>query len=149
MMIQIRKGHLHQYRTSVLQNYIKLTSDINKIVFAENDWCLENLMQGHSEIDEIKYLFFANMQDKPQNFQEAISSADRENSMYENDVWEFTNRPAGKVIDARWIFTIKFDGNNKTRYEARLAAAREFKDQNQYDLSETYTPVTNTHDLRS
>ncbi len=54
-----------------------------------------------------------------------------------------TNKPTGKVIDSHWIFTIKFDGNNKA-YKARLVD-RGFKDQNPYDLSETHdSPVTST-----
>ncbi len=49
------------------------------------------------------------------------------------------------MIDSHWIFTIKFDGNNKARYKARLAV-RGFKDQNQYDLTVTYAPVTSRAD---
>jgi hypothetical protein len=97
----------------------------------------------------------------PSNYYDAINSTDKEkwkksiaeefDSLIKNNTWKLVDRsevPKGaKIISSRWIFKIKNETNNKTRYKSRLVA-KGFADNNKYDLTETYAPVSKITDVR-
>ena len=55
---------------------------------------------------------------------------------------------SANIIDSRWVFKRKLDENGETKYKGRLDI-RGFKDKNQYDLRETYAPVSRISLIRS
>ena len=70
------------------------------------------------------------------------------NSMYVNDVWDIIKRSTVEdegrklnVIDSKWVFKRKTDGNHQPTFKARLVI-RGFKDEKEYELKETYFPVS-------
>ena len=77
------------------------------------------------------------------------------NSMKENNVWTYTDKPATKeerkeknIIDSRWVFKSKIDSEGKKLYKARLVI-RGFKDKREYELRETYAPVSSLPLIRA
>ena len=108
--------------------------------------------------DQILHSFFAEINSDPQNYEQAMSSKERNdwkravdvelNSMEKNNVWMIINRPTSKnyekrpnIIDSKWVFKKKNDVDDSIKYEARLVI-RGFKDKNLYELTETYAPVS-------
>ena len=68
--------------------------------------------------------------------------------MNKNQVWRLGDRKTassdGKpqnIIDSRWVLKKKTEPDGIIRYKARLVI-RGFKDRNEYDLQETYAPVS-------
>ena len=55
-------------------------------------------------------------------------------------VWSIVCRTTQKLVDTRWVFKKKKDGNGKARYRDRLCA-RGFKDPNQYRIKIMYLPT--------
>ena len=53
-----------------------------------------------------------------------------------------------KVIDSRWMLKKKADKNGGKKFKARLVI-RDFKDRNNYDLTEIYAPVSRLALVRS
>ena len=75
--------------------------------------------------------------------------------MRKNKVWRFVDRPCAtknhqkpNVIDSRWVLKRKIEQNGNTKFKARLVI-RGFKDKNNYDLQETYAPVSRFALIRS
>ena len=75
--------------------------------------------------------------------------------MRENDVWDIVDRPSTdqqgnniNLLDSRWIFKRKEDSEGKTIYRARLVF-RGFRDKNEYELIETYAPVSRLSIVRN
>ena len=52
------------------------------------------------------------------------------------------------ILDSRWIFKRKVDESGIVKFKARLVI-RGFKDKNNYDLRETYAPVSRLVLVRS
>ena len=52
------------------------------------------------------------------------------------------------ILDSRWIFKRKMDETGDVKYKARLVI-RGIKDKNNYDLRETYAPVSRLPLVRS
>ena len=52
------------------------------------------------------------------------------------------------ILDSRWIFKRKVDESGNVKFKARLVI-RGFKDENIYDLRETYAPVSKLPLVRS
>ena len=77
-------------------------------------------------------------------WQEAINSELQ--SMKDNEVWVYDDRPSKKVIDFKWLFEIKSENDNP-EYKVRLGI-RGFKDTNVYGLKNTYTPVAHIVNVR-
>ncbi|CAB0037997.1 unnamed protein product [Trichogramma brassicae] len=68
-------------------------------------------------------------------------------SMEENNVWNLVERPSQEnIIDSRWVFKKKMSPNAEAIYRARLVV-RGFKDTNDYEIRETYAPVSRMTDL--
>lgn len=105
--------------------------------------------------DECLFALLAKIKNDPVTYKEAMVSDDKEhwqdaineelNSMQKNVVWDIVDRPSvsengekPNIIDSRWVFRIKQNGE---KFRARLVI-RGFKDKNQYDLTETYAPVS-------
>ena len=68
--------------------------------------------------------------------------------MAKNEVWEYVKRPnidkkgrKPNIIDSRWILKEKVEKDGNIKCKARLVI-RGFKDKNQYNLQETYAPVS-------
>ena len=73
---------------------------------------------------------------------------DELNSMDVIQVWTFVNKSdlmtgseKTSIIDSRWVFKKKRNGDGEICYKARLVV-RGFKDKTGYELRETYAPVS-------
>lgn len=67
--------------------------------------------------------------------------------MCKNETWKEVSLPVGKkLIDTKWVFKIKKEGN-KNIYKARLVA-RGYKQEDKFDHSEIYSPVAKLPTLR-
>ena len=69
-------------------------------------------------------------------------------SINKNKVCKFVKRPncnkngyKPNIIDSRWVLKKKIESDGKIKHKARLVI-RGFKDKNNYDLKETYAPVS-------
>ncbi|XP_044597176.1 uncharacterized protein LOC123273763 [Cotesia glomerata] len=102
---------------------------------------------------------------EPINYDEASNSNERcqwmkaikdeLDSITKNDVWKFVDleeasKTGGKlnIIDSRWVFKKKVEVNKDVLYKARLVC-RGFKDKNEYDLKDTYSPVSRLSIIRA
>lgn len=70
------------------------------------------------------------------------------NSMEKNEVWQLVDRlkttekrQAPNVIDSRWVLKKKVEHDGSIKYRTRLVVRR-CKDGNNYDLTETYAPIS-------
>ena len=112
----------------------------------------------HQIIDESSYSLLAEINGDPKTFEEVMRSPEWEHwqkavlaeisAMNSNHVLEIVNRPhvseeglKPNIIDSRWVFMCKSDENNVKMYKAGLVI-RGFKDLNEYDLNETYAPIS-------
>ena len=75
--------------------------------------------------------------------------------MKENDVWEIVDIPLvskdgdkQNIIDSRWGFKVKTDETGQNLEKARLVISGFIHNQ-EYELTETYTPVSNLSLIRS
>uniref|UniRef100_A0ABD2XR42 Reverse transcriptase Ty1/copia-type domain-containing protein n=1 Tax=Trichogramma kaykai TaxID=54128 RepID=A0ABD2XR42_9HYME len=75
--------------------------------------------------------------------------------MEENNVWEIIDRPERNsdgtklnLIDSKWVFKTKADECSRVKHKARLVI-RGFKDKNNYELSETYAPISRLATIRT
>uniref|UniRef100_A0A1Y1LS02 Endonuclease n=1 Tax=Photinus pyralis TaxID=7054 RepID=A0A1Y1LS02_PHOPY len=114
--------------------------------------------------DELRHAFVARTNQDPVKYKEAIESDDASEwlnairdelqSMEENEVWDIVDRPITKdgkkihTIDSRWVFKRKAGENGKMVFKARLVI-RGFKDVNEYELKETYAPVSRLPVIRA
>lgn len=111
-----------------------------------------------SDMDNTSYhALLAEINSDPSSYKEAMQTREKYKwqeaiseellSMKENEVWVLVDRPKPtsaksklNVINSRWVLKRKYkDGG--TKYKARLVI-RGFKDLTQYDLTETYAPVS-------
>ena len=89
---------------------------------------------------------------EPQSYQEAMNTPERDlwilameeemESFMQHGVWELTKRvPGQKLLDSRWVFTLKrtLDGNVRL-YKARLVA-RGYKQKQGIDFQEKFASV--------
>ena len=108
--------------------------------------------------DDDTYALLANINGDPVTYKEAVNGSDRLKwteaieseleSLNKNQVWKLVDRSSisrenGKlnIIDSRWVLKRKIEPDNTVRYKARLVI-RGFKDCNEYELQETYAPVS-------
>ena len=115
--------------------------------------------------DERCFALLATNNHDPLNYSEAINTENRIEwknaikdelkSIEENKVWTLVDRPTvtldGKranIIDSRWVFKRKVNSEGKTTFKARLVV-RGFKDKKEYELRETYAPVSRLSVIRS
>ena len=52
-----------------------------------------------------------------------------------------TQKTKENILDSRWIFKRKVDESGNLKFKARLVI-RGFKDKNDYNLRETYAPIS-------
>ena len=119
-------------------------------------------LYDEQECDEGYYVLLAEINKDPKNYREAMSTEERTewkeainkelNELKDKKVFKVVNRPIldtrGKrpnIIDSRWIFKTKAEGNLK---KARIVI-RGFKDINFYNLRETYAPVSRIGIIRA
>ena len=110
------------------------------------------------ESDERYFVLLAQINQDPINIKEVMNSSDRDEwlaaiksefeSMESNHVWDLVDRPTvssngtkPNIFDSRWVFKNKMDENGLRVFKARLVI-RGFNDTNEYDLRETYAPVS-------
>ena len=122
------------------------------------DVLVDGQINNNLEEDEMKYSLLATINKDPTSYQEALASPDSKNwqcaveeelqSMCKNEVWTLVDRPTSRkeekkanIIDAKWVFKRKTGDNGKKTYKARLVI-RGFKDRKEYELKETYAPVS-------
>ncbi|XP_058810842.1 uncharacterized protein LOC131675743 [Phymastichus coffea] len=115
--------------------------------------------------DEKCYCLMATLNSDPTNYKEAMETKDKMNwskaindeleSMRENNVWNIVERSSmnqkgnkANIIGSRWVLKRKIDSEGKTTFKARLVV-RGFKDTNEYELRETYAPVSRLSIIRA
>ena len=119
----------------------------------------------HQKNDEAIFANLAKILGDPKSYKEILEREDKDawviavdnelESMKENDVWDIVDRPSVdskgkkiKVIDSKWVFKIKSDSEGTKQEKARLVI-RGFKDNNEYELQETYAPVSRQPVIRA
>ncbi|XP_058791036.1 uncharacterized protein LOC131664165 [Phymastichus coffea] len=120
---------------------------------------------GSGDKDESAFALLAVVNHDPISFKEAMSMEDKGEwliavkeelkSMEINKVWSLVDRPTvlknGKranVIDSRWVFKKKLDKLHILNRKGRLVI-RGFMDKNNYELRETYAPVSRLPVIRA
>lgn len=97
-------------------------------------------------------------QDDPLTVQEALSRKDAKqwrdaiqeelDALKKNGTWVLVKpEQATNIVDSKWLFRIKKEAGNKTRYKARLVA-RGFSQRKGIDYDETFSPVVRHSSLR-
>ncbi|XP_023245158.1 uncharacterized protein LOC111642855 [Copidosoma floridanum] len=123
---------------------------------------LENFNEEDCSVDqnqdEVYHVLLAEICKDPTSYQDALKSKNSTEwrkaieeelkSMNDNCVWKIVKKPMSdskgrkpNIIDSRWVLKTKEDNSGNIKYKARLVI-RGFKDINQYDLLETYAPVS-------
>ena len=66
-----------------------------------------------------------------------------------NNTWKLTNLPKGhKAIDVKWVYKIKMKANGEIDiYKARLVA-KGFKQREDYDYEEIFSPIARMKTVR-
>lgn len=86
---------------------------------------------------------FAEIANNPYAAQWRQAVATELTAMMRNNVFAaVTKLPNMKLVDSRWLFTIKYDRDGNPYAKARLVA-RGFRDSTVYYVNETYSPVVN------
>lgn len=100
----------------------------------------------------------AEINNDPTSYHDVVSGAESKywiepiaselKAIEDNKVWKLVARPGPdkernqpNIIDSRWVFKSKINGKRVKVRKARLVI-RGFKDLNEYDLKETYAPVS-------
>ena len=147
--------------------YTAISLDKQKIFFKDCNVVYSNNVDNdiENEIDEMIYLMFARINKDPTSVKEALSSENSKNwkeaisdeleSMETNKVWTIVDRPSNKedeakmnIVDSKWVFSRKTGSDNKITHKARLVV-RGFKDKNEYELKEIYSPVARLSLIRA
>ena len=140
----------------------KLIEDTNLTLISDDP---ETRCNKNNLDDELGHVLLASINKDPTSYREAMESNDKIrwleaineelNSMQENNVWKIVDRPTknkeGKKIhsiDSKWVFKKKTGDHGETVYKGRLVI-RGFKDRNEYELKETYAPVSRLAVIRA
>ena len=109
------------------------------------------------------YALLAKLQGDPHSYREAMNSPEKEqwaeaiqnelNALKIKQVYVTIERNkitenSKNILDSRWMLKRKIDESGDTKYKARLVI-RGFKDKNNYDFRETYSPVSKISLVRS
>ena len=127
---------------------------IEEEILLDDDGGMSHVVERQAPSDSEVHALLACVKNDPVTFLEALESNESKNwcnaikeelnSIHKNEAWELVERPTGeRVIDSKWVFKRKEEGNGKIRFKARLVI-RGFKDKEKYDLTETYAPVSRT-----
>lgn len=118
------------------------------------------------DTDVTYYVLLAELQGDPQTYKETINSDEKDewsiqaiqtelNSLEGKGVFEVVNRSEiekidkkANILDSRWEFKGKINEEGKIKYKARLVI-RGYKNKNDYELRETYAPVSRLAIVRS
>ncbi|GFV33697.1 retrovirus-related Pol polyprotein from transposon TNT 1-94 [Trichonephila clavipes] len=127
---QIRKKFDMRAKMGIMMGYAQRTKGYRIWLIDENK--LVETINGFSDLSEQQALMVEVT--IPNCYKQAIRSRDaskwhdamdREiNVMMERKVWDLVDHPDNiKILENRWVYTIKYDENNKiVRYKARLVA---------------------------
>lgn len=70
-------------------------------------------------------------------------------SLIKNETWELVDKPKdAKIVDNKWVYKVKLENNNQTRYKARLVA-RGFTQEYGVNYYETFSPVVRFTSIRT
>ncbi|KAL7287180.1 hypothetical protein TKK_0018613 [Trichogramma kaykai] len=127
-------------------------------------WRQTLIQQNSKEIGRKVITFEHSSRKEPASFREAMSSKERAHwleaieseldAMNENQVCSIVDRPVsskGKrpnIIDSRWVLKRKLGVNGEIKHKAGFVC-RGFKDRNDYELDETYAPVSRMQIIRA
>lgn len=103
-------------------------------------------------------LYHSELLTDPCSFQEAMKSSEKlkwkeamdeeYQSLVKNKVWELVERPKDrKIVQCKWVFTVKNDVNGEIKHKARLVA-RGFNQKYGEDFTETFSPVVRNSTVR-
>ncbi len=95
----------------------------------------------------------------PYTYQDAIASPDSDKwreamelemkALKDNETFELTTLPEGrKAVGSRWVYDLKFNPNNETRYKARFVA-KGYSQEAGIDYHETFSPTTRITSVRT
>lgn len=104
------------------------------------------------------YLYQVIESEDPTTVKEALSRKDslkwkdaiqeELNALKKNNTWTLVKPPKKcNIVDSKWIFRIKDEGGNRSRYKARLVV-RGFSQRYGIDYDETFSPVVRHSSLR-
>ena len=105
------------------------------------------------------YLTSSHLQDEPSSYKQAMKSSDAENwkmamntemnTLLENNTWTEVKKPENvKIINSRWVYKVKRNETGEiVQHKARLVA-KGFQQDEQFDISDIYTPVAKMTSFR-
>ena len=128
----------------------RLTDDIKRTEVA---WV--EFFEDSDELPEV-----LNLEKEPLSYIDAVSGDEKElwvaaineeiTSLNKNETWSLVKKNEMKsrnVLTSKWVFKKKTNADGALRYKARLVI-RGFQDKNNYDRTETYSPVMRLMDFR-
>ena len=162
---QPRREAKANYKITPISYVAQPINDISLALLVEVPQNKHIDLDPHNVEDEIRFVLPAHINKDTGSYLEAINSYDKGswekaileklNLMKDNDVWEIVDRPLvtkdgdnPNIIDSRWVFKVKTDEKGQKLEKARLVI-RGFKDNQEYELTETYAPVSNLSLIRS
>ncbi|GFS52567.1 retrovirus-related Pol polyprotein from transposon TNT 1-94 [Trichonephila clavipes] len=128
---QIRKKFDMRAKMGIMMGYAQRTKGYRIWLIDENK--LVETINGFSDLSEQQEALMVEVT-IPNCYKQAIRSRDASkwhdamdkeiNVMKERKVWDLVDHPDNvKILENRWVYTIKYDENNKiVRYKARLVA---------------------------
>ncbi|GFV68989.1 retrovirus-related Pol polyprotein from transposon TNT 1-94 [Trichonephila clavipes] len=128
---QIRKKFDMRAKMRIMMGYAQRTKGYRIWLIDENK--LVETINGFSDLSEQQEALMVEVT-IPNCYKQAIRSRDASkwhdamdkeiNVMKERKVWDLVDHPDNiKILENRWVYTIKYDENNKiVRYKARLVA---------------------------
>ena len=119
---------------------------------------LENVEIDHEKSDFAYHVLLAKIQNDPQTYREAVNSPEgsRWREAIDNELNALRNKQVYSIIEkakvydknkkpnvlsSRWVFKRKVDESGNVKFKGRLVT-RGYQDRNEYDLRETYAPVS-------
>ena len=119
------------------------------VVFYENQKSTIKNNQTHIVINNINKNCSMNAIESGERDSWIIAMTEELNSLKERETWVLVDQPKDKkIIDCKWVFTRKLDGNgNINRYKARLVA-KGFTQTKNIDYHETFSQVSKFTSIR-
>ncbi|GFX38529.1 retrovirus-related Pol polyprotein from transposon TNT 1-94 [Trichonephila clavipes] len=148
---QIRKKFDMRAKMGIMMGYAQRTKGYRIWLIDENK--LVETINGFSDLSEQQEALMVEVT-IPNCYKQAIRSRDASkwhdamdkeiNIMMERKVWDLVDHPDNiKILENRWVYTIKYDENNKiVRYKARLVARGNTQLRGE-SFDEVFSPVIN------
>lgn len=145
-------------RAEKTKNFCDVIPDNIIIPRLRSGWrAKESSDEEYEDADEDAVVMVA-VGDEPQNFRQAMNGQERDewklamteefDSLIKNKTWDVVDYNGQKLVDNRWVFKRKLDGDGQvSRYKARLVA-RGFSQIQGVDYNETFSPVIKYQSVR-